>query len=106
MLKLFNGILWIAVFYVLSIYTIKIESAKLYQCVAPNSFGIYLFHAMIIYWIEFIAAPYPINPYLLSIAVFAISLTLSVKLTITVRRLGWGIIVGENRNNLNKTVHV
>lgn len=95
MLKLFNGILWIAVFYVLSIYTIKIESAKLYQWVAPNSFGIYLFHAMIIYWIEFIAAPYPINPYLLSIAVFVISLTLSILLTVMVRKLGLGIIIGE-----------
>lgn len=95
MLKLFNGILWIAVFYVLSIYTIKIENAKLYQWVAPNSFGIYLFHAMIIYWIEFIAAPYPINPYLLSIAVFVISLTLSILLTVMVRKLGLGIIIGE-----------
>ena len=106
LLKLFNGIIGVAIFYILSMLTIKIEKTKLYQWVAPNSFGIYLFHAMIIYWLEFIAAPYPINPYLLSIAVFAISLTLSVKLTITVRRLGWGIIVGENRNNLNKTVHV
>ena len=95
MLKLFNGILWIAVFYVLSIYTIKIESAKLYQWVAPNSFGIYLFHAMIIYWIEFIAAPYPINPYLLSVAAVVISLTLSILLTVMVRKLGLGIIIGE-----------
>lgn len=95
MLKLFNGILWIAVFYVLSIYTIKIESAKLYQCVAPNSFGIYLFHAMIIYWIEFIAAPYPINPYPLSVAAVVISLTLSILLTVMVRKLGLGIIIGE-----------
>lgn len=95
MLNLFNGILWIAVFYVLSIYTIKIESAKLYQWVAPNSFGIYLFHAMIIYWIEFIAAPYPINPYLLSVAVVVISLTLSILLTVMVRKLGLGMIIGE-----------
>lgn len=95
MLKLFNGILWIAVFYVLSIYTIKIESAKLYQWVAPNSFGIYLFHAMIIYWIEFIAAPYPINPYPLSVAAVVISLTLSILLTVMVRKLGLGIIIGE-----------
>lgn len=95
MLKLFNGILWIAVFYVLSIYTIKIESAKLYQWVAPISFGIYLFHAMIIYWIEFIAAPYPINPYPLSVAAVVISLTLSILLTVMVRKLGLGIIIGE-----------
>lgn len=95
MLKRFNGILWIAVFYVLSIYTIKIESAKLYQWVAPNSFGIYLFHAMIIYWIEFIAAPYPINPYPLSVAAVVVSLTLSILLTVMVRKLGLGIIIGE-----------
>ena len=75
--------------------TIKIEDTKLYQWIAPNSFGIYLFHAMIIYWLEFLATPCQINPYLLSVAVFAISLTLSILLTIAVRKLGLEVIIGE-----------
>ena len=95
LLKLFNGIVGILIFYIISMKTIKLENSKLYQWIAPNSFGIYLFHAMIIYWLEFIAMPYNINPFLLSICVFIISLTLSVILTITVRRLGLEIIIGE-----------
>ena len=95
LLKLFNGIVGIMAFYILSIWTTRIENSKFYQWISPNSFGIYLFHAMIIYWLEFIAMPYSINPFLLSICVFAISLTLSVLLTKTVRRLGWGIVIGE-----------
>lgn len=94
-LKLFNAIVGIAIFYTLSVLTIKIEKTKLYRWIAPNSFGIYLFHAMIIYWIEFIAVPYQINPYLLSITVFVISLTLSILLTLAVRKLGLGAIIGE-----------
>ena len=50
---------------------------------------------MIIYWLEFIAIPYEIPPILLSLGVFAISLTLSYLLTIAVRNIGWGIIIGE-----------
>lgn len=95
MLKLINAIVRVAIFYILSVRTIKVEKTKLYQWVTPNSFGIYLFHAMIIYWLEFIAAPYPINPYLLSIVIFVISLTLSILLTIMVRKLGLGVIIGE-----------
>lgn len=95
MLKLFNAIIGVAIFYLLAARTIKIEETKLYQWIAPNSFGIYLFHAMIIYWLEFIAAPYPINPYLLSIVIFVISLTLSILLTIMVRKLRLGVIIGE-----------
>ena len=86
LLKLFNGIVGILIFYIISMKTIKLENSKLYQWIAPNSFGIYLFHAMIIYWLEFIAMPYNINPFLLSFCVFIISLTLSVILTIPVSR--------------------
>ena len=77
LLKLFNAFIGITVFYILSVNTIWIENSKLYQLIVPNSFGIYLFHSMIIYWLEFIAIPYEIPPILLSLGVFAISLTLS-----------------------------
>ena len=77
LLKLFNAFIGITVFYILSVNTMWIENTKLYQLIVPNSFGIYLFHSMIIYWLEFIAIPYEIPPILLSLGVFAISLTLS-----------------------------
>lgn len=96
LLKLFNSIVGVSIFYILSVKTIKIEDTKLCQWIGKNSFGIYLFHAMIIYWLEFLAAPYPINPYILSLGVFVVSLTLSVLLTIIVRKLGLGLIIGEN----------
>lgn len=95
LLKSFNAFIGIAIFYILSVNTMWIENTKLYQLIAPNSFGIYLFHSMIIYWLEFIAIPYEIPPILLSLGVFAISLTLSISLTIAVRNIGWGIIIGE-----------
>lgn len=95
LLKLFNAFIGITVFYILSVNTMWIENTKLYQLIVPNSFGIYLFHSMIIYWLEFIAIPYEIPPILLSLGVFAISLTLSYLLTIAVRNIGWGIIIGE-----------
>lgn len=95
LLKLFNSCVGIAAIYILSVNTMWIENTKLYQLIAPNSLGIYLFHSMIIYWLEFIAAPYEITPILLSLGVFAISLTLSISLTIAVRNIGWGIIIGE-----------
>ena len=99
LLKLFNAIIGIGAFYILSVTTMRIEKTLIYQSIAPNSFGIYLFHPMVIYWLEFIATPYEINPILLSLCVFIISLTLSIFLTIAVRNIGLGILIGENQNN-------
>ena len=65
--------------------------------ISPNSFGIYLFHSMIIYWLEFIAVPYEIHPIILSLGIFVITLTLSTYLTIGVRKLGLGIAIGERK---------
>lgn len=67
LLKSFNAFIGIAIFYILSVNTMWIENTKLYQLIAPNSFGIYLFHSMIIYWLEFIAIPYEIPQILLSL---------------------------------------
>lgn len=52
---------------------------------------------MIIYWLEFIAVPYEINPIILSLGIFVITLTLSTYFTIAVRKLGLGIAIGENK---------
>lgn len=74
-----------------------LEHTKIYQLISSNSFGIYLFHSMIIYWLEFIAVPYEINPIILSLGIFVITLTLSTYFTIAVRKLGLGIAIGENK---------
>lgn len=85
----------IAACYVLSVHTMRVEQTRLYRWVAPNSFGVYLFHGMIIYWLYAAAAPYAVHPLLLASAVFVVSLSLSVVLTRGVRALGWGVIIGE-----------
>ncbi len=98
-LNLSNSIIGITIFYILSVKSMKIINTKLYQWIAPNSFGIYLFHAMIIYWLGFIASHIKINPFLQTSCIFVISLTLSILLTITVRKLRLGVIIGEKPVN-------
>lgn len=94
-LDIYKAITGIALFYILSIKTLNIQHTRLYQLIAPNSFGIYLFHAMIIYWLEYYASPYAIPPVVLTLCVFVTSIAISVALTIAVRRLGWGVVIGE-----------
>ena len=91
------AIIGISAMYIVSKYTQGIRDTFLYKTIGDNSFGIYLFHAMIIYILEYMFSPYPINPLLLSIVIFSISLVLSVLLTIFVRRAGAGIIIGEKK---------
>lgn len=54
---------------------------------------------MIIYWLGFIASHIKINPFLQTSCIFVISLTLSILLTITVRKLRLGVIIGEKPVN-------
>lgn len=96
-LRLLYSFIGIVAFYILSVNTMWLEHTKLYQLISSNSFGIYLFHSMIIYWLEFIAMPYEINPIILSLGIFVITLTLSTYFTIAVRKLGLGIAIGENK---------
>jgi surface polysaccharide O-acyltransferase-like enzyme len=89
------GTTGIAAMYLISKYTLPIVNTRIYKWISPNSFGIYLFHAMIIYMLEFAFRSTPIHPILLSAIVFAASTVLSVILTEIVRKAHLGIILGE-----------
>lgn len=90
-----SAITGIALFYILSSYTTFLARFGWYQIISRNSFGIYLFHAMIIYMLEYVFSSYSVNPIILSLLVFTISLVLSVILTECVRRIKLGVIIGE-----------
>lgn len=90
-----NAITGISIFYLISLHTTKLSKYSWYQVVSRNSFGVYLFHAMIIYILEYVFSSYSINPIFLSVLVFTISLLLSVLLTECVRRFKLGLIIGE-----------
>lgn len=93
--KLSWAIVGISLFYFLSIKLQGIVNTHLYKWITPNSFGIYLFHAMIIYILEFAFHAYSLNPIILSLLIFIVSVILSILLTIGVRRCGIAIIMGE-----------
>jgi fucose 4-O-acetylase-like acetyltransferase len=102
-----------AVFGMISVYSIinmlfntNIFNAKLYKELKRNSFGIYLFHPMIIYIMFYYLGNKNINPFLLTGLVFVITMILSDLFTRFVRNISLGIIIGENKskksnNNIN-----
>lgn len=89
------GITGTSAMYLISKCTQSIANTRIYRWISPNSFGIYLFHAMIIYMLEYALRTTPIHPILLSAFVFAVSTTLSVIFTEIVRNAHLGIIIGE-----------
>ena len=90
-----NAITGISIFYLISLHTTKLSKYREYQIISRNSFGIYLFHAMLIYILEYEFSSYRLNSLILTVVVFATSLLLSVILTECVRRIKLGIIIGE-----------
>lgn len=93
--KFSYAVMGISIAYLVSIMTCKISKTKLYRLISHNSFGIYLFHAMIIYIVAYIFRAYTIHPFLLSIIMFFGSLILSILFTVLCRKVGWGRIIGE-----------
>lgn len=85
----------ITLFYVLSLYTKNIITYSWYKLISRNSFGIYLFHAMIIYMLEYMCSSYKIKPIILSILIFIAALIFSIIMTKGVRRFNLGVIIGE-----------
>ena len=76
----------------------RITRTNLYSEIVKNSFGIYLFHPMIIYIIYYSIGSlsvWPINPIITSLLVFCVSVLMSVLLTILVRRIHLSLIIGE-----------
>ncbi|MBE7055842.1 MAG: acyltransferase [Ruminococcaceae bacterium] len=66
-----------------------------FKIINKNSFGIFLFHPMIIYILYYFLGPIDINPYLLSIGIALISLVMSVGLTELMRMLRLKVLIGE-----------
>ena len=65
------------------------------QSLADNSFGIYLFHPMIIYLLFYHTQKWWSEPYMLSVAVFVIALVSSSILTKLIRWSKLGFVIGE-----------
>lgn len=94
-----------AIFGMITVYSIvnmllntKISNIKLYQEIKKNSFGIYLFHPMIIYVLFYYLGDKNVNPILLTGLVFVITMILSDMFTRMIRSFNLGIIIGENKS--------
>lgn len=91
LLKSSFGILFILI----SVRYVKMDKS-IFKVILHNSYGIYLFHPIIIYiffyWIRY----YTISPLLCTVAIFLISIYASIVLLYVIRKSGLSIIVGEN----------
>lgn len=95
LLMLSNGFIGICIFYYISLHSKQLLKSRIFQVISKDSFGIYLFHAMIIYITEKLFQPYEVEPAILSIIVFLTALVLSIFLTEVVRLCKLEIIIGE-----------
>ena len=95
--KLIAGLNGILMVYGVSCHLFKVGMVKydLFQKVCKNSYGMYLFHPMIIYLLYYCALPYEINSWALSMTVFVITFFVSYGATTVVRRSGWRFVIGE-----------
>lgn len=73
----------------------KILNTALYKNLKKNSFGIYLFHPLIIYTLFYFFGQYDINPYLLTLVAIVTSIFGSVLITELLRKLHLKIVIGE-----------
>ena len=89
------GVTGTTAMYVISKYTHGITKTRIYKWISLNSFGIYLFHAMFIYQLEFVLRNSPIQPILLSTIIFFVSTAISIFFTEFIRKSHLGIIIGE-----------
>ncbi len=85
----------IMLFYNLSRDFKGIANNGLFQLVSKNSYGIYLYHVVIIYLLFYLMRDVSLSPYVLSSFIFLTSLGGSILLTILTRYLGLGFIIGE-----------
>ena len=73
----------------------KLCENKLFVELKKNGFGIYIFHPMIIYILFYFWGNLNFNPIILCFSVFAISYILSYLLTIILRKVHLGFLLGE-----------
>lgn len=72
-----------------------LEGHASYALLKKDSFGIYLFHPMMIYLIFYAFRDSTVNPYLISTVTFAAVYSVSIVMTEIIRRMNLGIIIGE-----------
>lgn len=90
------GILSIFMFFYTAERLSRLASTKFVKLVDKNSYGIYLFHSTLIYPILYCVNGKDINPYLLSIFLFIICLSVSLIVTMVLRKLkATAFIIGE-----------
>lgn len=94
-LKISSAIIGIFIFYLISIKSISLNDTKIGKIINSNSFGIYLFHPMIIYVLGYKLSKFSINPIFLTSVIFVATLFLSILFTEVTRKIGLGICIGE-----------
>ena len=95
MLSAMTAIAGIA-FMVLFCIIIKRKNLQIIRILSKDSYGIYLFHPMIIYVLFFHLKDYSISPFGVTLIVFTVSFLFSYLLTQVIRKLRLQIIIGES----------
>lgn len=97
--RIIYSIIGIIMILALSVFIIqrceKLTTTPLYKYIHTNSFGIYLFHPMIIYILYFYLGQYDIPPIILCFDIAIISLVFSIIATKLFRVLRLKIFIGE-----------
>lgn len=73
----------------------------IYTVIQKNSFGIYLFHPMIIYVFYYLLGNKDINPYILCFGIAFVATVLSIIFTKIMRALKLNILIGEPQKRKN-----
>lgn len=98
MISAFLGILLsiIGASIICDIKCIEVTKTNLFILIKRNSYGIYLFHPMLIYLMYNLFANEHINPYILASGIALIALIFSIILSEGFRRINFGMVIGEN----------
>lgn len=72
---------------------------KWYQVISRNSYGIYLFHVVIIYMMFYLSRNISVSPYLFAPVVYLISIGASILLAEWTRKLGIQFVIGEKKRH-------
>lgn len=80
----------------------KFTKTKFYKTISKSSYGLYLFHPMIIYLVFYYTKNILINPFLLVAIACVISITLSLLFIKLFRFLNLYILIGESKPKMNK----
>lgn len=101
-MKVLSSISGIVMIYLLSdfLFMNNYITGKTSKHILSNSYGIYLFHPMIIYLIAYYF-PSEMNSFFLCALMFVISFVLSDILTIAMRVSGLSLFIGEAKTNKN-----